>query len=520
MSRLSCGAMLLCLLALRSPIVGAAEPAPPLRLGVLHSLSGTMASSERPLVEAARMAIDEINLRGGVLGRPLQPVVADGKSDGETFAREAERLIVQEKVVALFGCWTSASRKAVLPVIEEHRQMLWYPLQYEGQESSPYIIYTGAVPNQQIIPAVEWCRREFGSRMFLVGSDYVFPRTVHAIIKEQLAQAGEAPVGEAYQPLGSSDFDEIVARIRDSQPQVVLNTINGDSNHAFFAAFVAAGLDPRQLPIMSFSVAETQLLHIGRELTAGHYCSWNYFQSIDTPANRRFVREFRRRYGADRVTDDPMEAAYVQIHLFAKAVEKCGSTNVDAIRRAVRGLVFAAPSGLVRIDPRNQHTWKVARIGRAQNDGQFRIVWSSEDPLPPQPYRPELFLRPAAEQEKIMIDSISNLSDLESSESSPASSTSLLADIANVRGRLATVNAQFRIAVLERQQHNRLAFEHFWREFTASCHRLSRRREEFTPSQLEAYDHFGKARESFSQNAAAMMTALYPAESVGSEVEP
>ena len=192
--------------------------------------------------------------------------------------------------------------------------------------------------------------------------------------------------------LASRDFDEIVAKIKESKPDVVLNTINGDSNRAFFEALRAAGIDHRQIPVMSFSIAEDELRHIGVELTAGHYCSWNYFQSIDTPANRRFVHAFRKRYGADRVTDDPIEAAYFQVHLFAKAVEKAGSTDVDAIRRAARGLIFAAPGGLIRIDPRNQHTWKVSRIGRIRRNGQFKIVWSSEDPLPPRPYLPETFL--------------------------------------------------------------------------------------------------------------------------------
>ncbi len=352
------------------------DPAPePIRVGILHSLSGTMAISEQSLVDAIEMAIDEINQRGGVLGRSLDAVVEDGASDWATFERKAEKLIVQDKVASVFGCWTSASRKSVLPVFEKHNQLLWYPVQYEGQESSRSIIYTGAVPNQQIIPAVDWCRREFGTRMFLVGSDYVFPRKANELIKSRLADFDATPVGEEYQPLGSTEFVAIVAKIKESQPDVVLNTINGGSNREFFKAYDAAGIDHQQIPVMSFSIAEDELRYIGVDLTVGHYCSWNYFQSVDTPANRRFVRRFRDRFGSDRVTDDPIEAAYSQVHLFAKAVEIAGSTDVDAIRQAVQGLVYEAPGGLIRIDPRNQHTWKVSRIGRIQRNGQFKIVW-------------------------------------------------------------------------------------------------------------------------------------------------
>ena len=282
------------------------------------------------------MAIDEVNQRGGVLGRQLEPVIEDGESDWPTFARKAERLIVEDKVASVFGCWTSASRQSVQPVFEKHNNLLWYPVQYEGQESSPNIIYTGATPNQQITPAVDWCRREFGTRMFLVGSDYIFPRMANEIIKLRLASFGATPVGEEYRAFGSSDFDEIVAKIKQSKPDVVLNTINGDSNLAFFKALHAANIDHRQIPVMSFSIAEDELRYIGVELTVGHYCGRNYFQSIDTPANRRFVNAFRKRYGADRVTDDAIEAAYFQVHLFAKAVEKARSTDVDAIRRAAR----------------------------------------------------------------------------------------------------------------------------------------------------------------------------------------
>jgi urea transport system substrate-binding protein len=379
-----------CALLLPSGVVSASDNGP-IKVGVLHSLTGTMAISERPLVDATRMAIDEINARGGISGRLLVPVIEDGASDGPTFARKAEKLIVQDRVSTLFGCWTSASRKTVLPVVEKHNHLLWYPVQYEGCESSPNIIYTGAAPNQQIIPAVEWCLKHLGNKVFLVGSDYVFPRTANKIVKAYLKKQGATCVGEEYRRLGNGDFEEIVAKIRAAKPNVIFNTINGSSNLAFFKALRAAGLGPKDAPVMSVSLAEVELLSLDPPLTEGHYCAWNYFQSIDSPANHRFVTAFQKRYGAERVTDDPIEAAYFQVHLFARAALRAGSADSAAVRKAARGLIFSAPEGLVRIDPRNQHTWKVARIGQIDHNRQFKIVWSSEVPLRPEPYPALLF---------------------------------------------------------------------------------------------------------------------------------
>lgn len=518
MNRLSLYTSVILLQVFTPVSFGEDQPLPPIRVGVLHSLSGTMASSEKSLVDAIEMAIDEVNQRGGILGRQLEAVIEDGASDWPTFARKAEKLIVEDNVVSVFGCWTSASRKAVLPVFEKHNHLLWYPVQYEGQESSPNIIYTGAAPNQQITPAVEWCRREFGTRMFLVGSDYIFPRTANEIIKLRLASFGAIPVGEEYRPLGDHDFDEIVAKIKESQPDVVLNTINGDSNRSFFEALNAAGIDHRQIPVMSFSVAEDELRHIGIELTAGNYCSWNYFQSIDTPANRRFVREFRKRYGADRVTDDPIEAAYFQVHLFAKAVEQGGSADVAAIRRAARGLIFAAPGGLVRIDPRNQHTWKVSRIGRIQRNGQFKIVWSSEDPLPPHPFLPEIFLATEGKQGKIMFTSISTMIDLENSEPADRQRKQLLAAMADVRGYLGNARTEFRSAVLVSQPQNRVVFEQAWSELERRWDILSDRSDLLTDKQRVLFERFSEARKTYVLNTESMFSALYQETHRSSEV--
>ncbi len=519
MSRLACCLAIILQMVSSLNCAGQDESLPPIRVGILHSLSGTMASSERPLVDAITMAIDEINKSGGVLGRQLEPVIEDGESDWPTFARMAEKLIVDDQVASVFGCWTSASRKSVLPVFEKHDHLLWYPVQYEGQESSPHIIYTGATPNQQIIPAVEWCRREFGSRMFLVGSDYVFPRTANEIIKLRLAAFEATPVGEEYQPLGGQDFDGIVAKIKDSKPDVVLNTINGDSNRAFFKALQAADVDHSQIPVMSFSMAEVELKDIGVKLTAGHYCSWNYFQSIDTPANRRFVREFRKRYGNDRVTDDPIEAAYFQVHLFAKAVKKAGSIEAPAIRSAARGLIYAAPGGLIRIDPRNQHTWKVSRIGRIQRNGQFKIVWSSGDPLPPRPYLPETFLATAGTYGNVMFSNISKMIDLEAQQPADGQRKKLLAAMADVRGHLGNARTDFHTAALAQRQTNRTAFDQAWSKFEQHFVQLRSLQDQFTDKQDESFERFSEARQAFRKNADSMYFALYR-DTRSSEVTP
>jgi len=376
-----------------------AEKNRPVKVGVLHSLTGTMAISETAVRDATLLAIEEINAAGGVLGRRIEPVVADGRSNWPVFAREAERLIASERVAVVFGCWTSASRKIVKPVFERHNSLLFYPVQYEGLEQSPNIVYTGAAPNQQIIPAVKWSFDHLGKRFFLVGSDYVFPRMANAIIKAQVAALGGTIVGEEYLALGSLSAEKIAAKIVQAQPEVILNTINGDSNTAFFDALREAGVSPESTPTVSFSIAETELLHMNAGAMAGNYAAWNYFQSLDSPENHRFVAAFRARFGANRVTGDPMEAAYVGVHLWARAVAAAGTTEVFAVRKALQSQSFSAPEGIVSIDPNTQHTWKTVRVGKIRPDGQFDIVWSSEKPIRPQPYP---MLRPLAEWTAIL----------------------------------------------------------------------------------------------------------------------
>ncbi len=392
-----------CLIASATLVLGLAawwlqrlggSPLPePIRVGVLHSFSGTMAISERAVAEATLLAIEEINATGGLLGRTIEPVVADGGSEPSSFAAEAQRLIAESQVQVIFGCWTSASRKSVKSVVEPHRHLLFYPVQYEGLEASPHIVYTGSAPNQQILPGVKWAFDHLGKDFFLVGSDYVFPRTANAIIKDQLAALRGRVVGEEYVLLGSTDVQEVVHKIVQTRPTVILNTINGSSNVAFFRELRATGVTPERIPTMSFSIAEQELQTLGVSEMVGDYAAWSYFQSVGSPNNASFVRRFRERYGADRVTDDPIEAGYFGVYLWAQAVRDAGTPEPAAVRRTVGNQSFNAPEGIVYVDAENQHTWKTVRIGQVREDGQFAILWTSEWAIRPLPY-PPFRLRP------------------------------------------------------------------------------------------------------------------------------
>jgi urea transport system substrate-binding protein len=366
--------------------LGAGE-APPIRVGVLHSLSGTMEISEKSVADATLLAIEEVNERGGVLGRKLEPIVSDGRSDWPTFAREAARLIDEEHVAVVFGGWTSASRKTMKPVFEERDHLLFYPVQYEGLEQSPNIVYTGAAPNQQILPAITWCVGYLGAKkFFLVGSDYVFPRTANAIIRDVLDARKADVVGEEYALLGSTDMTRIVQKIQAAKPDVILNTINGDSNVAFFRTLRAAGVTAKQIPTVSFSVTESELRQISGVSLEGEYLAWNYFESVDRPENKIFVERFQKRYGAYRVVTDPMEAGYFGVHLWALGAAKAKSESPRKVREALHGMTYAAPGATVRIDPDNQHTSKVFRLGRVNERGRIQIVFSTESPIEPEPF--------------------------------------------------------------------------------------------------------------------------------------
>ena len=359
-----------------------------IKVGILHSLSGTMAISETTVVDAELLAIKEINQAGGVLGKQIEVIKEDGASDWPTFAEKAEKLIDQDGVATIFGCWTSASRKAVLPVFESKQHMLWYPVQYEGQECSQNIFYTGAAPNQQIEPAVEWLLENKGKQFFLVGSDYVFPRTANTIIKEQLKALGGETVGEDYLPLGNTEVTPIITKIKAALPKggVIFNSLNGDSNVAFFKQMQGAGLTPDKYPVMSVSIAEEEVKQIGKDFLIGHYAAWNYFQTVETPENEKWVADFKAEYGGDRVTNDPMEAAYIMVYIWKQAVEQAGTADdLAAVRQAAYGQTFAAPEGAVTMNS-NHHLSKTVRIGAIREDGLFDIVSETEGPVDPIPW--------------------------------------------------------------------------------------------------------------------------------------
>ncbi|MCP4267485.1 MAG: urea ABC transporter substrate-binding protein [Candidatus Brocadiaceae bacterium] len=358
----------------------------PIKVGILHSLTGTMSISEKSVVDSTLMAIEEINLKGGLLGKRIDALVVDGRSDWPRFAEEAERLITVEKVSVVFGCWTSASRKTVKPVFEKNNHLLFYPVQHEGLEQSPNIIYTGATPNQQIIPAVKWCFDNLGKRFFLVASDYVFPRSANAIIKDQASALGAEIVGEEYVLLGSSDVGNVIMEIAEKKPDVIINTLNGDTNITFFRELRKAGITSDKIPTMSFSITEVELHTIGTSNIVGDYACWNYFQSVNSIENIDFVKRFKVKYGSHRVVGDPMEAGYFGVYLWAQAVKKAGSASVNNVIDALGRQSFQAPEGYVCIDHSNNHLWKTVRIGRVTHNGQFDILWNSGKPVRPVPY--------------------------------------------------------------------------------------------------------------------------------------
>lgn len=355
------------------------------KIGLLHSLTGTMAASEKPLIDAAMLAIEEINAKGGVLGLPIEAVIADGQSNDAFFAQQAERLITQEKVYALFGCWTSACRKAVKPIVEKHQHILFYPLQYEGLEQSPNIVYTGLSPSQQLIPATAWALKNLGKRFYLLGSDYIFPRAANMIVKEFLTFQGGQVLKERYLPLGNTNMQDVISEIRELKPDVILNTINGDSNNAFFKAFVEAGFSANKLPVISLSLAEVELAQMP-VIPVGHYAAWSYFQSLDTQRNREFVQHFKQRFGAERVIDDPMEATYLGIYLWAQAVESAKTASPEKINQYIIRQSLNAPHGIVSVDRFTRHLWRDVKIAQIQPDKQFKIVWHSDLNFRPEPF--------------------------------------------------------------------------------------------------------------------------------------
>jgi urea transport system substrate-binding protein len=387
----------------------AAEPAKaddkgPIKVGILHSLSGTMAISETSLRDVALMTIDEINEKGGLLGRKLEAVVVDPASNWPLFAEKARELLTKDKVAAVFGCWTSVSRKTVLPVFEELNGLLFYPVQYEGEESSFNVFYTGAAPNQQAIPALEYLMSKEGGeakRFVLLGTDYVYPRTTNKILRYflQSKNVAEADIMEKYTPFGHTDYQTIVAEVKRfsaGKRTAVISTINGDSNVPFYKELGNQGVKAQDIPVVAFSVGEEELRGIDTTPLVGHLAAWNYFMSIDNPENKAFIAKWKAYVaknnltgGDKRVTNDPMEATYIGMKMWAQAVTQAGTTDVDAVRQAVAGQVVKAPSGFdIKMDEKNHHLHKPVFIGEVQANGQFQIVWKTPGPIRAMPWSP------------------------------------------------------------------------------------------------------------------------------------
>ncbi len=360
-----------------SLISNSAHAADPIKVGILHSLTGTIAIAEAAIVDAEKFAIGEINAAGGVMGRQIQPIVEDGASDWPTFAEKARKLLQEDKVAAVFGCYTSASRKAVLPVFEQNNGLLYYPTYYEGQEESKNVIYTAQEATQSVIAAIEWLAKNKGKTFFLVGSDYIYPRTCNKIAKPTIARVGGKTVGEEYAPLGHTEFSSIINKIKAAKPDCIYSTVVGGSNVAFFKQLKAAGLSGDKQVLLSTVVSENEIDGIGKENAVGYYACMGYFQSQKNPANIKFVKDFKAKYGQGRVIGDPMECGYTAVNFWSLAVKKAKSFDVAKVVAASSNLAFAAPEGDIHLDKSNHHTWKHARIGRARADGQFDIVYES-----------------------------------------------------------------------------------------------------------------------------------------------
>ena len=358
-------------------------------VGILHSVTGTMAISETGSVQAEKLAIKQINAMGGVLGRKIKYIQEDGASDWPTFAEKAKKLLVNDKVAAVFGCWTSASRKAVLPVFEQYNGMLYYPTFYEGLEESPNVIYTGQEATQQIIAGINWVVKTKGAKkFFLLGSDYIWPRTSNKIARKHIEKLGLKVVGEEYYPLGHTSFNSVINKIKLKKPDVIYAIVVGGSNVAFYKQLKAAGIDlTKEKPLLlTISVTEDEILGIGGENIVGAYAAMKYFQSLGNDNNKGFVDAFKKEYGKDIVIGDVTQAAYLGAWLWKAAVEKAGSFDIDKVREASPGIELkTAPEGYVRIHE-NHHLWSKTRIGLAQSDGQYKVVYETKELMEPNPF--------------------------------------------------------------------------------------------------------------------------------------
>ncbi|HYA30478.1 MAG TPA: urea ABC transporter substrate-binding protein [Acidobacteriota bacterium] len=388
------------------PLPVAAQSKGTIKVGVLHSLSGTMAISETVLKDVTLMAIEEINAKGGVLGKKLEPVVVDPASNWPLFAEKARQLLTQDKVAVVFGCWTSVSRKSVLPVFEELNGLLFYPVQYEGEELSKNVFYTGAAPNQQAIPAVEYLMSKDGGgakRFVLLGTDYVYPRTTNKILRAFLKSKNipEADIMEEYTPFGHTDYQTIISKIKkfaaEGKKTAVISTINGDSNVPFYKELGNQGLKAKDVPVVAFSVGEEELRGVDTKPLVGHLAAWNYFMSLKNPTNEEFTKKWAAYAKAKNLaghkdkplTNDPMEAAYIGMYMWKQAVEKAKTTDVDKVIVAMGGQTFKAPDGFtIKMDEKNHHLHKPVFVGEVKADGQFNIVWKTPGPIKAKPWSP------------------------------------------------------------------------------------------------------------------------------------
>jgi urea transport system substrate-binding protein len=365
-----------------------------IKVGILHSLSGDLAISEKPVADATLLAIKEINANGGILGRKIEPILVDGKSDARTFAAQAEELITQKKVAAIFGCWTSPSRIAVKNIVEKYNSLLFYPVQFEGLETSNNVVYTSTTPNQQIIPGITWCMQHLGKKFFLVGSDPI----LHEIIKDVVYAYDGEIVGIEYLAFDDKNVEPIIQKIIDTQPSVILNNIEGESNLLFFNELRKHNITPEKIPTMSFSISEPELELFKIDTMVGDYASWSYFESIDSRENKLFIKKIEKMYGEKQALSDAMEAAYFGVYLFKQAAEKAQSFAIDALAPALHTQAFNAPQGIIHIAQEVLQTWGFARIGKIRSDRQFTILWSSEKSIRPMAYPPS---RSAAEWDEL-----------------------------------------------------------------------------------------------------------------------
>lgn len=356
------------------------------RLGILHSLSGTFAIAETGMVDAEKLAIEEINAAGGVLGRKIVPHIEDGASEAPIFVEKANILLRRHNVVGIIGCYSSALRKAVLPAIHQAKSVLFYPTYYEGQEMDKRCMYTAQEATQSVVPAVEYLIREKGKSIFLVGSDYIYPVTCNKIAKQAIARAGGTVAGEEYAPLGQTDFTAIINKIRAAKPDAIYSTVVGGSNVAFYKQLKASGLGGDRMAIMSTLLVEDQVDGIGKEYTVDTYSCMGYFQSLKNPANEKFVKAFKSRYGQDRTIGYVMECGYNSVYIWKAAVEKAKSFNPDDVIAACAGIELDAPGGKIRVDDKNHHVWMKVRIGKARADGQFDIVHETPEMVAPNPF--------------------------------------------------------------------------------------------------------------------------------------